>query len=130
MASFHLNENACFDRTGKKKRTNQTTCHLELFIFFIIGFAQKLLGWPLFQSIQCFISPPSLKNLHANDNLTSDYTLILSFMADWHHSGLGAAQKFPTQPTLMQQLFQVIMAILRQRLGSFRDKSRAKIWHH
>ena len=67
---------------------------------------------------------------YTNDGLTSDYTLVWFFMADWHHSCLDAAPKWPTQPAFLQQLFQAIMETLSQKLGFFRVESKAKILHH
>jgi hypothetical protein len=70
------------------------------------------------------------QRLHENNHPTSYYTPVWYVLTDWHHIYRGSDPKRPTQTAFNYQIWQFMLTTLNQLLGSFRDESRAKIWHH
>jgi hypothetical protein len=125
---FHLNETTRFDQIVKKKRQTRWLVVLSI-IHLFLSFHLKRLFRGYFSST--FNSSPLhqiWQNLHENDSLTLDHTLVWFFLIDWHYTGCGDGPKRPTQATFNYQIWQFMMTTLSQRLISFPAESRVKIY--
>jgi hypothetical protein len=113
-------------RNCLKQRRFDATVHLLLQVFSWKG----CLGCHHPNAFSALFLDQMRQNVYQNDHLTSDYTLVWSVLANWHHRGGDTASKWPTWPTpLLQQTWQPMMPTLNRWLRSFYVEPRANIWH-
>jgi len=64
---------------------------------------ESFLGGYIFKAFNASSLNQTKQTIHHYNGLTLDHTPVWFFVADWHHSGIGAALKWPTRTALSCQ---------------------------